>query len=1039
MQHRRAISLSAGMFDVWLLTIVCLAWTASSALAQSSAILTGTVVDETGAVIADATVTVTNEATAARRQVKAGADGSFVFSALAPGRYTVDASRTGFQRTETQNIVLNVDDRLVLRLRLAVAALEEKMTISGAAFGINTSPGTGTVIDRQFVENLPLNGRSFQALLELTPGVVLTPASTRENGQFSVNGQRTSENYFTVDGLSANASTTTASGGLLGASSSGQLPSLTTLGGTSGLVSVDALQEFRIQTSGYAPEFGRVPGGQVSLVTRSGTNVLHGSAFEYFRHNALDASDWFAKRGNQPESKLRQHNFGGVLGGPIVRNRTFAFGSYEHLRLLLPQAKTTPVPSQSVRNTAPPAVRQYLDALPQQNGPDLGGGVGQFLAIYSDPSSLDSTSVRIDQRVNEGLTVFGRWSDAPSSTETRVVSYGYVNAIESRTRSATLVGTWVMSGHSVVDVRANLNTTHAPVNTRQDPIGGAIPLTPTPVSGGDPDRTLVSFQLLQGGLATWGPSVDFPAKQFNVVGSMTHTMKGHEVKVGVDFRRTSTTARGGGGSESILFDISRLSSGRASVLSMSYRNPAERVGVFDNLSLYAQDNWRLSRLTMNYGVRWDVVPAPYVTSGPDPITLDRTDDLYSGRAGLASPGTELWKTRYNALAPRIGATYVVSDREARSLVLKSGVGLFYGLGYGQIANALGWAYPFITSRTLMDVPFPVNSNLIAPPVFGVDPPTQLWVADRDLRQPYTIQWNVSAEHGLGVGRKASVAYVGADGSRLLKIDRYLVNLAESPTTLTTVNVSRNVGYSDYHALQLQFQNRMSRGLQALVSYSLARSRDTGSSDAAINVPADRLPPSVDYGYSSFDVRHVLTGAVTWQLPHAVGPRVWRAAASGWGLDAMMRARSAYPVDVTVNTPFPPDNATVRPNIVPEQPFWINDPAAPGGRRLNRQAFSTPPVQTQGNLQRGIIRGFSLSQVDMAVRREFAVIGRVRLQLRIEAFNVLNTPHFADPRSTLASSDFGVSTQMVGRALGGQNALYQIGGPRSVQIGAKVVF
>src|SRR4029077_8493531 len=229
------------------------------------------------------------------------------------------------------DIVLNVQDALAINFTLPIGAASEVVTVVGGAPLINTQDGgVSTVVDRQFAEQLPLNGRSFQTLIELTPGVVPTASNFHDNGQFSVNGQRASSNYWAVDGVSANIGIGASSTAYPGNGLSGALGSFSAMGGTNSLVSVDALQEFRIQTSTYAPEFGRTPGGQISIVTRSGTNQFHGTAFDYLRNDVLDASDWFNGYINTPplpKAKERQNDFGGTLSGPIVKDRMFFFFS----------------------------------------------------------------------------------------------------------------------------------------------------------------------------------------------------------------------------------------------------------------------------------------------------------------------------------------------------------------------------------------------------------------------------------------------------------------------------------------------------------------------------------------------------------------------------------------------------------------------------------------------------------------------------------------------------------------------------------------
>jgi hypothetical protein len=310
----------------------------------------------------------------------------------------VVVSKQGFQTVTLTGITLNTQDNLSRNFTLQVGSVSESVTVNGSGVNINTTDASvGTVVDQQFVKNIPLNGRSFQSLIALVPGVVIVPAlgTTNTAGQFSVNGQRSSANSFMVDGVSANFGA--AAGSFGGVQSSGNLPGLCALGTTQSLVSVDAMQEFRIQTSTYAAEFGRQPGGQISIVTRSGTSAFHGSAFEYFRHDALDANDRFANRNGQPKPKERQNDFGGTVGGPLPygsKKKTFFFFSYEGLRLEQPQFNLTNVPTVSMRQQTAPALQPLLNAFPLPNGKDLGNGLAELNIGYSDPSRSGGSRVQ---------------------------------------------------------------------------------------------------------------------------------------------------------------------------------------------------------------------------------------------------------------------------------------------------------------------------------------------------------------------------------------------------------------------------------------------------------------------------------------------------------------------------------------------------------------------------------------------------------------------------------------------------------------------
>jgi hypothetical protein len=1007
---------------------------------STSATLTGTVVDPTSALLPGANIELVQIDGLVRRSALSTADGTFVIPVLPPGRYVLRASLQGFSSAELRDLVLNVNDRVAVRVEMGVPSRGERVTVTAESQRISSSPAVSTVVDRQFVENLPLSGRSFQALLELTPGVVLTRAgSLSEGGQFSVNGQRTNSNYFTIDGVSANAGIIASSTSTPAQSGSGVFPTLTALGGTNSLVSVDALQEFRIQTSTYAPEFGRTPGGQISLVTRSGSNRPTGSVFEYFRDEALDANDWFANRIGGKKPDLLQHDFGGVLGGPLVRNRTFAFGSYEGLRLRQPTSKSILVPSIATRQNAPPALQPLLNVFPIPNGPDRDGGLAEYLASYSDESRFDSTSVRVDHKATDSLSLFGRAGYAPSYTRARGSNLANVATSTRNNTTGTLGTTWVVSNRLVHDFRINYSENDAPFFAQPDGFGGGT-VPPQDVFHPDrsPDLAFFSF-VFNGASWSWGTGTNYVQRQMNAVHTLALVTASHDMKFGVDYLRTTPllSGRGGRGTEIFNTNLAGLaqSIGNYSVTDGG-REPLSVL--FSSLSVFAQDNWKpVSRLTVTYGLRWEFVPTVRAVDGPNAVTLNNIDDPYGGHVSVATRDTPLWRTRYNNIAPRVGASVVLSDAPGAQLILRGGFGIFYDLGFGQVASAYR-LYPFFGSKNLSDVRYPFAPSVLQMP--SPDPPVSIVMMDPQLRLPFTYQWNASVERALGTRQTFSIGYVAADGRRLLRRERYNINLVEWPTTTTGVFINKNQSYSDYRSVQFQFQRRLHRGLQAVVSYTFGRSRDTASSDAATGIPAERIPPALDYGYSDFDVRHVFSSAVTYQMPELTGSSLWRSIAGNWGFDVMVRARSGYPINIGVNVPFPPDTETARPNVVPGQSFWFEDSTAPGGRRLNGFAFSRPAANTQGDLPRGLIRGFNARQVDAALRREIRLSAWLRLQLRFEMFNLLNTPNFADPAGVqLGSLASGTSSQMLGRSLGGLSPLYQIGGPRSTQIAAKLLF
>jgi len=1064
-----------------LLVITCNS-SLDAALAQgTTATLSGTVTDQNGAVIPDVSIAVINIAQGFQRSTTTNGEGAFVVPLLPPGHYTVKAEHNGFTPTEVRDVVLNVNDQVAMKIHMNVGTVSQTVQIVEGSSLINESPAVGTVVDRHFVENMPLNGRSFQSLIALTPGVVVTKSTFAEQGQFSVNGQRADANYFTIDGVGANVGI---SAGSLNQSGGGALPGVSAVGGTSSLVSIDALQEFRIQTSTYAPEFGRTPGAQVQIATRSGTNQFHGALFEYFRNDALDASDWFANANRLPKPPLRQNDFGGVFSGPILLPRfgeggrqpwyngsdsTFFFFSYEGLRLRLPQTFITNVPSMASRQAAQAQIRPFLNAYPVPNGTVFSNGFAEFNASYSDPSTLDATSVRIDHSINDKLVVFGRYNYAPSKTTQRGISNNSLNVLNDtgfKIQTLTFGVTQNISPRVSNEIRANYSNSKGGVFVRLDEFGGAIVPADTVLFPPFASPMESSFRLdLTGGRSLFvGKSADNSQRQINLVDNLSLVARSHQLKFGVDYRWLSPIFSGSTYNQSVAFpSVTRLAAGSASSAAVGANGIVPLL--INNFSAYGQDTWKATRrLTLTYGLRWEVNSPPKGIHGNDLFTFQNLDN--PAALVLAPQGTPLYETSYNNFAPRVGLAFQLSQRPGREIIIRGGFGIFYDLGTGSLSSATSF-FPYTrrqnTPAVAGQVPFPLTPNQTSPPPFKLSPPFgTIIVADRGLKLPRTYQWNVALEQSLGPSQTVSSSYVAAVGRRLLRRENIV-----TPTN-DSINITRNAATSDYHALQLQFQRRLSHGLQALVSYTWSHSIDIASSDSGTNAAVAFVNPSLDRGSSDFDVRHSFSGAFTYDLPTGKKGTVGSALFGNWAIDGIATIRSATPVDLVGAFNLTGFFSNLRPNFIQGIPLYLNDPIAPGARRFNNTVptavqiaaagcaplspatpakgpFCTPPTGLQGTLGRNVLRGFPVSQFDVALRRQFSLAEAVKFQFRAEFFNVFNHPNFADPLSTLSNPNFGRSTAMLGRSLGtggvagGFNPLYQIGGPRSVQFALRLMF
>lgn len=1049
---------------------------------SATATLSGTVTDEAGAVVSGANIAVINIAQNFQRSTTTNSEGIFVVASLPPGNYSVKAEHAGFNTAELKNVILNVNDQRVIKMYLKVGNISQTVEIVDSSSLIDESPTVATVVDRQFVENLPLNGRSFQSLITLSPGVILTKTTGMEQGQFSVNGQRASSNYFTVDGVSANIGAIATI--VPGQSAAGSLAGLSAFGGTNNLVSVDALEEFKIQTSTFAPEFGRTPGAQVSIVTRSGTNAFHGSVFDYIRNDVLDATDWFVNANPLLEKPpLRQNNFGAVLGGPILlphfgdggptvyngKNRLFFFFSYEGLRLRQPLVGITDVPSLTARQTAPAAIQPFLNIYPMPNGAQRPNGLATFSASFSNPTTLNATSIRIDGVVNSKLTLFGRYNHAPSDTIARgalVQSLNTLAHFDVETQTFTAGATYIPTSTLNNDLRFNYSRNSAASYFTLDGFGGAVippesVILPANRSSIDSGGTIAINGALQGQIV-FGKRPQTVQRQFNIVNNLSFLKDNHQFKVGVDYRRLSPIFDVQDYLQTLVFTgvgtatsapAGTLLSGRVASAIISSHKPLQTV-IFNNFSLYAQDTWKVSpRLSFTYGLRWDVNPPPREANGNDPLNLIQIDN--PATFSFAPRGTPLWKTTYDNFAPRFGVSYQLSNQQGRETMLRGGAGIFYDLGNGAAANAFVGSYPFTAVKNLLNVPFPLSASNSTAPILGPMPSTvdTTYVFDPELKQPRIYQWNLSIEQSLGVNQTITSSYVAALGRRLLRQGV----IRTSPTIPGNILIAANDATSDYHSLQLQFSRRLSRGFQALGSYTWAHSIDIVSADSLNSTPASGFDPRLDRGSSDFDVRHAFNGAFTYDIPTANLGSLTGILAN-WSLDTIVTARSATPVNVIYSAVTAFGTLNLRPDLVSGIPLYLDDPTVPGGRRFNNKSvtipgnpnpqigpFFRPAVPRQGNLGRNTLRGFPLWQIDLAFRRQFNLTERINLQFRSEFFNILNHPNFADPISNLTNASFGVSTSMFGRSLGttglngGFNPLYQIGGPRSVQLSLRLGF
>ncbi len=1053
-------------FKYLFLIVLCFA---ASAVAQvSTANVAGVVEDSTNARLPDASVKLINSQTGTENDSTTNHYGVFLLSGVIPGNYILQIERDGFATAQFTGITLNIGDSKQFLIRMEIGSVKQTVTIDAADMTLNTTDAAvSTVVGRKFVENIPLNGRSFQDLISMTPGIVTeSPQAEGQfgggHGDFSVNGQRPDSNAYTVDGVSGNIGP-----GVLTVQrklpSAGNLAGTTALGTTQSLVSVDALQEFRVLGSTYSAEYGRTPGGQFTLLTRSGTNVIHGSAYDYLRNNIFDAPDWFNHFYLAPvDVSFRQNDFGGTLGAPIVlprlydgRNRTFFFLSYEGLRVLQPTAPLVQyVPSIEIRKDAPTALQPVLNAFPVPAEPltigaptDATGLTAATYAAESWPSHINSTSLRLDHNFSSKLSNFFRYGDTPSDSQSRSLSSLTTNDVHNRT--FTLGLTAQLSPTMSDEFRIGYARSNSLLNTAID---NYYRYSISPTVDYHPDLNAYlgipgSYSSARAeayihipGLGESAINTDDATSslhQWNVRNTFNLQAAHHLISLGIDERHIVSSLHPPAVSiEADFFDQASILNNLASDITITKSGPA--TPVFNEFSAFAQDEWRISKaLTLSLGLRWEVDPPPSEENGRDAYTV-LGNVASPGTLKLAPRGTPLWHTSWYNLAPRVGAAWMVDKRPGKEVIFRAGGGVFFDTDNQAAAgafNAVGFSASTHVSNASIPVPaaqFDFSATPVAPytntTAFAFPPQLQL---------PYTFQWNLAVDKALGRDQALTVSYVGAAGRRLLQSQLMDVR-HENPNLGEVYYFPENIT-SNYQALQVKFQRSISPELQILSSYTLSHTLGYGSTDAIY---------PLTYGTSDFDVRHNFQAALSWNAPKLSGGWIRRNLLTGWGADGRLIARTAFPVTPLGNLfsdPVTGNRYYSGVDIVPGQPLYLYGPEYPGGRMFNggpgvvNPGFRLPNGTAAGNAPLNMLRGFGDEQVNVAVRREIHLSDSLSLQLRAETFNLLNHPDLGYINPYLTDQLFGQSTLMLNQSFGPTGSLYQQGGPRSLQFMLKVVF
>ena len=1005
------------------------------ARAQGDASISGHVADLTGAAIAGAAVKIKNVETGSERNLITDEAGHFSAPSLAVGQYDVTAAKEGFRTDTRTNLTLAVGQREEIDFTLQVGDVHQTVEVPAlsGALAVTTEDISGLVGERQ-VKDLPLNGRSYDQLLTLNPGI-LNYTSQRAGGigtsnsvvgnMFSASGRRPQENLYLLNGVE-----------FTGASEINNTP-----GGVSGqLLGVDAVREFAVVKDTYGAEYGKRPGAQINIVTASGTNQLHGSAYEFVRKDGLDARNFF-DRGNIPA--FQRNVFGASLGGPLRRDKIFLFGNYEGFRQDLGLSDLTLVPDAASRASAVASIRPLLALWPVANGPELLTSTGAPSGIaeaFSNPSQRireDFGTERFDQTISNGDSFAAVYTVDDSEAHSPTINPFSLVDIFLRQQVASLSETHIFSPSLLNRTTFGFSRGGFHFN------GGTIVNLPSWIHAGQPVGAVVvgggttlngASQITNGGTNA-GSNLTAVRNLFTFSDQLTLSRGKHLAHFGASVQRIQAN-------DALIQDqygqasfanLQTFLQGKVSTYTYA---PALTPLGWRSLegAVYAEDSIKLKpSLELRIGFRGEF------TNGWNEVHGRASNYLFDPQGVIATQpvvGDSAF-TSNNAKflpAPRIGIAW--SPFASKKTVIRGGFGLYYAL-LDNLSYRLDQNGPFNSVFAVKNIPF----SSIAPSATYAGAKAIPGGVQPDLRTPTVESWSLKIEQQFSASSSLGVSYIGSHGyHELLSVDANLPALTVCPASPCPANypagtfyyppnapLANNTvwntthwfsqGISSYHGLEVDVNRRLARGLQFRGVYTFSKALDDGdnmNTSVATNSPAfvaNPLRPKDDYGRASFDVRHAAVINATYDIPFgrndAHRPAWLKALISSWQISAIETLQSGLPF--TPQLSYNPSNDgdtrnPVRPSLNPN----FSGRLIQGGpnQYFDPNAFLQPLPGTYGNAGRNILQGPGLAETDVSLAKKFSFSERLNLQFRAEFFNLLNHTNFNAPNPVVYAAATG---------------------------------
>ena len=1063
---------------------------AAAAFAQGTATIVGAVSDSSDAVVPAAEITLTNEATGVARKAAADTAGRFGFTRVPVGNYRLSVSAAGFKRSEMRAVNLTAEQTLQLNVTLELGEVNQSVDVSDSYTALETATSTlRSVVRRELIEDLPLNGRNALQLQTLLPGAVRQAGArtsfSQEDG-ISVNGSRGNDNNTLVDGGHNNDVYT---------------------GVPTSVPNPDALQEFSVLSNNFSAEYGRGSGSIVSAVTKSGTNAIHGTAYEFLRNDALDARSYFAHASLVDKQRLRRNQFGASIGGPAVRDRTFWFASWESLResravtqtgLLVPTALERAGDfSASARKPTDPDTRLPFpgDRIPASRQSQAARRMADILIplpnftgsqfVYNSPSSE-----RRDQLLARGDHNF-------SSNDRLYVSYFFANLDQVQNFNIPLAngqGSWtnnrILANYTKVLSPAMVNAFTYTYNHLSF-ARGPVPILPDEYPG-KPPAVAAGLRLSDLGVQTKSATPQYPmntrlgaiAGYFAFAGenfveffpnaheirnTATWTRGTHMLKFGGEYAysRAERNASNESDGNSFAWNATRANNGYAEFLlglpsSYTQQSLLRTDNRFHTIGLFIQDDWKVSRsFTLNLGLRWE--PGLGIYDGRDEIASFRAGQQSSqypkAPRGLVYPGDSgitrsTYPSDWNNLAPRAGFAWQPFGPNSRT-VIRSGYGIFYNAIRGYLLNEAQIAQPFVL-RIVRNAPPSFENPWLnfaggdpfpfSPPSTSAEKSAYQFVVPTGIQRnfdpknatTYNQQWHFTVQQEVA-GTVLSGAYVGSKGTRLMI--NYEENQAIFGPGATAANVDQRrpyrdfqsintaaaIGNSTYHSLQLSANRRLSRGMYVMANYTRSKALDLQSLDRQAGIIQDTRNFSADKGLADFHRDHLFVATFLAEIPSKWKRGVAGLLTSGWQLNGIYNYASGQPLTIVPGT----DRAlsgggTQRADVSGD---WQLSPSRSFDDQraayFRPQAFAPAAIGSFGNSARNLVTGPGGWNLDLGIFKTTPINERFSAQLRWELFNAFNHANLGNPVVAVNSAAFG--------------QINTVSGPRIMQVGLKLRF